>query len=63
MKCKYCQDNLALMEVSNGTLNIIGDELINTVTWDYYNDRPSDLYQIRVINYCPMCGRKLEAEK
>lgn len=58
--CDYCNSLIPLMEVTNGTIYVENRTLINFINWDYDNDCPSTEHESIKINYCPMCGRKLE---
>ena len=61
--CGYCNNLVSLGNTDNGLLYIDNGKLTEAVCWNYYNDGPSDEYNSIKINYCPMCGRKLEEEK
>lgn len=64
--CPYCHPDrngtIKRMDVHNGSLVIDPEssELINYEDWDYDNDVPSDYSMSIHINYCYMCGRRLD---
>jgi len=63
MSCEYCGKEKELLdtnEIGNGVLlSIQGNKLVGGAYYDCgYFSAGSDI----TINYCPMCGRKLEEE-
>ena len=64
--CSYCYEGHVDFDPRNGI--VYDDEFevynqnIETSSWDEYDD---DFYieTLRVVNYCPMCGRKLEQDE
>lgn len=62
-ECDYCHSGRELLATDNGSLYIVHDCLVESVTWDHQIDMPSDEVNATTINYCPMCGRKLGADE
>lgn len=66
--CPYCHfdhnENTELIPIVNGYLSIDPEssKLIDRENWDYRDDGPSDYSASHHINYCYMCGRKLNGE-
>jgi len=61
--CKYCEENKYLMKNdTNGfhTLEVAKDD--NDIAYSLLLFTPFGMYDA-VINFCPMCGRKLNEEK
>lgn len=61
-ECEYCHSGRELLATDNGSLYIKQSYLIEDVTWDYRRDDISNDTNAILINYCPMCGRRLSDE-
>lgn len=67
-RCPYCHRNgigdVEDVRMINAWLAIDPEssELISQEVWDYYNDRLSNNSRSVHINYCYMCGRRLDGE-
>lgn len=60
--CMYCRRRKNILRTDNGSLYIKQSYLIEDVTWDYRRDDISNDTNAILINYCPMCGRRLANE-
>lgn len=64
--CSYCYEGDVDFDPRNGIVYDdkfeVYNQNIETSSWDEYDD---DFYieTLRVVNYCPMCGRKLEQDE
>lgn len=60
-ECKTCgskgEDSNPILSFKSGYIYVDGNYLAYD-GWDDYNDEPD--YNEAKINYCPLCGRKLE---
>lgn len=67
-RCPYCHFDhngcTKFMDIVNGYLVIDPEssQLINREDWDYDNDMESDYSMSSHINYCYMCGRRLDED-
>ena len=62
--CEYCQQDYqqTLSDEGGLTLEIIKEDKKYGIE-SVFNGKHEHMYTFTKINYCPMCGRKLDEEK